>query len=231
MAGLVILAIVCGCATTEKRAHYQIELHEEAYVTVMNGKPQLKPAGEVLDFDQDELPLYIQKPGYLGVFIVPTNAQSEKISVALEPFDVWGSEWGQRHADRSLQEVLIETARVQHLFASNNPQAALDRIDALEAKYPKIHALKFLKASCLLLLGEKERAKFVLEEALRAWPNNRAGLDLFKSLTGHEYVSDSVPKEDPVFTAAPTEVPSPTPTATDPPPPPIPSPTPSKDSP
>jgi hypothetical protein len=196
LCALPLLLTLGSCASTEKRARYEIVLHEEAYVTIMNGKPVLKPAGVPLEFDQDELPLYIQKPGYLGIFVVPTNSQSEKIDVALQPFDVWASEWGQHYADRSLQDVLLETARVQQLFAANNPQAALDRIETLQAKYPKIHTLKFLKASCLILLGEKERAKVVLEDALRAWPNNRAGLDLFRSLTGRAYTPESSRGQD-----------------------------------
>jgi len=65
----------------------------------------------------------------------------------------------------------------------------LNEINNLVNKYPQVTYLNFVRSSCLVVVGKREMALEVLQLALQDFPNNKAGKQLYKSLTGEEYLA------------------------------------------
>jgi hypothetical protein len=85
-----------------------------------------------------------------------------------------------------IDHLLQAVAEVQNLMASRQPGEALKLLSQLEHDHPDLAYLSFLKASCLVLIGDQTKAKSALVAALREFPEDKAGQLLYKQLGGKD---------------------------------------------
>lgn len=73
---------------------------------------------------------------------------------------------------------------IQNLLGSNAPDEALAQISIIRTKYPTFSYLRFLEASAYIVKGNTARARTLLEQALKDFPDDTLGQQLFKELDG-----------------------------------------------
>lgn len=195
------LVVVSGCSSVPRQ---DVELQQDAFVRVGSGPAQAKKKGSILQVQA--LPVYIESPGFVGVLIPPPRSVASKIRVALRPAEQWGGEVLQKRNNLILNEVMTSVSEIQMALGSDQPKEALFKADELYKKYPNLSFLKFLKASCLVVMGDRKSARVLLESALAELPNNASALALYKSLSGRDYQDGSTPQRTPASRPASTAV-------------------------
>ena len=97
------------------------------------------------------------------------------------PIPDWGTEF-----NKIGQYMVI----IQNLLASNTPDEALVQINNLRTKYPTFTYLRFLEASAYIVKRNFSRARPILEQALKNFPDDALGQQMLRDLDG----SISTPK-------------------------------------
>jgi predicted Zn-dependent protease len=129
-------------------------------------------------------PVLIESPGYVGLLVVPESKAATDIKVTLKAAEQWESKTSDRKLNQKLNQLVSRVNEVQVLISSNKAKEALHKLEGLQASYPEITYLNFLKASCYVLLGETSRAKVALETAMRDFPENEDGKALYQTISG-----------------------------------------------
>lgn len=181
---------VWGCSSTPPSTRF--ELGQDSSVTFNNGMPQSWKKGDQLLLDHASTAL-IEAPGKVPTLLVPQNSQTPIVvdlkslpaeqaqpQTQMQAAPVAKAAPLESQAD--MNDILFEVNAIQVLSSKGKYSAALKKIAELEKKYPKLGLVPFLKASCLVLSGEKERAKFVLIRAVAEYPQNAAGKDLYEEV-------------------------------------------------
>jgi hypothetical protein len=130
-------------------------------------------------------PLFVESPGNIGVLVVPAQASSGAIDVRLRRSDAWRGADFTREVNQRLNTVLDRIFAIQKSLGSRQGQEALRQIEALQAQYPELSYLDFLKASAFVLTGDRDRARAAVETALASFPDNASGRALLRSLGGN----------------------------------------------
>lgn len=73
---------------------------------------------------------------------------------------------------------------IQNLLGNNSPDEALAQISIVRTKYPTFSYLRFLEASAYIVKGNTARARTLLEQALKDFPDDTLGQQLLKDLDG-----------------------------------------------
>jgi predicted Zn-dependent protease len=85
-------------------------------------------------------------------------------------------------SNKVLDEVMNEVLVAQNLLAKKDAKGALETVEKIITKYPQLSYLKFIKASCLMVMGNKENALKILEETLNEHPENKLAMELYSKL-------------------------------------------------
>jgi predicted negative regulator of RcsB-dependent stress response len=80
-----------------------------------------------------------------------------------------------------LSEAVFE---IQKLLAAKNTDRALGLLDQLQGRFPALDYLNFMRASALVLKGDRKGATSALKKALATHPSNVEGQALLKALEG-----------------------------------------------
>ena len=96
--------------------------------------------------------------------------------------------------------MLPEVERIQSLIAQGRAKDSLARLDELQRKYPRVTFLNFIRASLLVVLGDQGQALSILGVALRDFPQNESGREMYRTI--------SQGKEPPLPTQAPSQSPA-----------------------
>lgn len=192
---LVAGMTLCQCSSLSPAAS-TIELEQDSYVSENSQPPEPHKKGEKIVVGK--APVLVSADGYLGVLVLPERSYSGNIKVALKPVasSSGSNESVNRSFDKILSQVISEENRILTLISKKRGKEALARIEELETKYPRIIHFKFLKASTLYFLGEKESARGVLELALKESPEDPDGKALYKLLNGGARKVASEPEAD-----------------------------------
>lgn len=191
LAGVAAL-IQMGCSSS-RSTRYRVRLTQDVWVTPPNGQTVEKKKGEVFEAGNSVL---IQRPGHVGVLVVPLGpTTTREVIVNLKPSQEWGGKDYQKAMNVTLNQIMSELTEIQLLLSRSQAKEALERVETLQKKYPDMTHLGFIKASCLMLLGETEQAKAVLEISLRDFPDDHAAQDLYQSLTGESLTEKVAPRD------------------------------------
>lgn len=176
-----------SCSHVSRPSHHQIELEKDTWVQV-GDKRQLRKKGEILELKDQ--PILLEAPGHIGLMIAPPLDKTAKYQVNLRPLEEWGGDYFSHLADKVISETLEKVIQAQALLGRGKAQEALEQIKEVQKTYPQATYLKFIEASCLVVLGKKEEARGILELALKNFPDNEEGRKLYISLGGQPFWRD-----------------------------------------
>lgn len=153
-------------------------------VTVYIGSEDKK---EIKQGDKVELPtkpVFIANSSFDVVALVPIPEKAGSIHVNIPKDSRRNSVNGDKNKDLGLElnQMAQAIVEIQQLIAGKHPDDALTRIMVLRSRYPNFHYLRFLEASCFFLKEDLPRAKDLVEEALRDFPNDTAGRAFAKQM-------------------------------------------------
>ena len=181
---VVLSLLVCtasvSCATVSSPSKYSVYVDQDVQITSEINKVEQKMKGQKIDFDE---PLLIESPGYVGLLVVPINDKANLVKVSLKPIEELGGEQIQKQNNLVLNDLVNGINDIQILLSTNKSKEALTKVEEIQVKYPKVSHLKFLKASCLVVQGERAKARVILSEALKEFPDNENAKQLLQSLS------------------------------------------------
>ncbi len=151
-----------GCAILGSRQGAVIELSQKAYVTDENHETRLHKKGDQINLGSGAV--LLESPGHMSMLIVPTGGESGIIKTKFQEASI--GEDSQRLNVSDLQIILSEINNVQKLMSEQKAKEAFSKIETLQRKYPNVGYLNFYRAGSLYVLGDKDRAKSALEDAL-----------------------------------------------------------------
>ena len=176
-----MLALICaGCASV-KNSIVNVELDQDSAVRFGDSNPVQKKKGE--SFEVSQTPVFVDAPGKVGVLVIPIRGQPQSVKLALKSLEVVQGAISESEIASSMNLLLVRANEFQSWLAEKKTKEALTLVDELIQKYPRVVQLKFMKASCLVLMDEREKARVLLGLALREDPGNTAGKDLLQFLT------------------------------------------------
>lgn len=181
----IMLAIACaGSAACTTDVGYKVVMTQDVLVSSPGGKPSLVKKGETVVIDSAT---HIEAAGHVGLLVVPINAGGGQAEVALRPIDDWGGSRLDEKSNGQLDELVSAINEVQRLLSERRATEALQAVEGLQRKYPKVSYVNFIKASCLVVLNQKDRALEALGLALADFPTNPGGRLMYRALAGKEY--------------------------------------------
>ncbi len=176
---LLVVGITASCQTLG-RPKMKIKVDQDSQATKLDNQSFNVRKGESIESESE--PLLIESPGHISTLIVPLTGGSIDLNVRLRAVEAWGGELYEQRSNSQMSELMSRVIEIQHLLMERKSQEALAEYMLLEARFPRVSYLKFLKTSCLMINNRFEDAKRSLEEALVIFPSDKVGLDLKKSL-------------------------------------------------
>ena len=112
---LLTLALVNSCSTTSSIG-YDVELSQNAIVTIGDGKPFSMKKGA--KFNTEGKHVLVESPGHIGMLIVPGGESTGKVKISLKTFDKWSGPYLEAKTNKALSEVLQRVHEVQEKMAT-----------------------------------------------------------------------------------------------------------------
>ena len=178
---LSLFAAACSTTNSDSRI---LKFQDDVTVSQTGGSKTSIKKGDSMPLPT--APVQVEAPGRVGVLVIPAQPGSGEITISLKPVEDWGGPQLNRLVNARLNEVVARVVDAQKMLSLGRAKDALATIEDLQTRYPELTFLNFLKASCLIVLGERERAKTTLDAALDAFPDNEAGRALAASLSGRK---------------------------------------------
>ncbi len=176
-----LLALICaGCASV-KSSVVNVELDQDSGIRFGDSNPVQRKKGE--SFEVSQAPVFVEAPGKVGVLVIPMRGQPQNVKLSLKSLEVVPGAVSESEIASSMNLLLMRANEFQSWLAEKKTKEALTLVDELIQKYPRIVQLKFMKASCLVLMDEREKARVLLDLALKEEPGNQAGKELLRFLT------------------------------------------------
>ncbi len=157
---------------------------QDVFITTPGGKPQRIKNGETYVSNQAT---HVESEGFVGLLVVPLNTGGGSADVALRAIDDSGGAKLDHKANGQLDDVVSAVNESQRLLSERRGLEALKVIERSQEKYPRVSYLNFIKASCQVVLNQKQRAAEALNMALADFPKNAGGRPLSKPLAGKEF--------------------------------------------
>lgn len=171
------LFLILSCSS--KPLVHEIELRQDSFVSVGSDAPIFKRKGDTVESVATD-PVLIESPNYVAVLIPPVVEPTSKVKVTLRPVDHWGDDLLQYKTEIMLNELFLGLGEVQKHFGEKKFDSALAKSTEMQSKFPRVGYLKFLKARCLMLTGNYDQAKKLLEVAVAQFPENLEGKELYE---------------------------------------------------
>lgn len=179
---MMITCLVFTACTSD--SGYKVVMTQDVFITTPGGKPQPVRKGETFVINQAT---HVESEGFVGLLVVPLNTGGGQAEVALRPIDEWGGANLEHKANGQLDEIVSSVNEAQRLLSERRALEALKVIEATQEKFPRVSYLNFIKASCLVVLNQKQRAIEALSLALAEFPKNPGGRLMYKALAGKEF--------------------------------------------
>jgi thioredoxin-like negative regulator of GroEL len=175
-----MLAWLGACASFGGSDGRTLKFQDDVTVTQAGGNRTTVAKGEAMPMPN--VPVHVEAPGRVGVLVVPTSSAAGETLISLKPVEDWGGPQLNRLVNARLNEVLSRVVDAQKMLGSGRAKDALATIEDLQTRNPELTYLNFIKASCLVVLGERDRARSALDAALSAFPDNESGRALAASI-------------------------------------------------
>jgi hypothetical protein len=176
---LISLSIV-SCSSVVTNPQVKVDIDRDATITTPDGHSIELKQGKI--YKLKDKPVLVEAPGRVGLLLIPRTNNIPDVHLSLRSIEEWGGASVSKYVDASFNYLLANINEVRQLLESKMAADALRKVEMLEWRYPSVSYLKFLKASCLVVLGDIARAKEILKKALEEFPQNREGQDLYKLL-------------------------------------------------
>ncbi len=165
---LLSLLSLASCAhQSDSRNSVNVTVAQEVMVQVGDQEPQKQPAGASFLINQ---PTLISSPGFYPMTVIP--AESGRASLQIKLSAIEEKEESKANPQVEANQLLLDTIRVQSLIARKKGSEAVTLVENLQKKWDQVAVLELLKASALIVDGNFQRAKAILEEAIKKNPNN-----------------------------------------------------------
>lgn len=174
--------IVSGCAEFKPQRDQAVLLDGESWVTEGNGKVAKHGAGESIQVS--DKPVLIERPGHLGVLVLPPAKATEDFKLTLRPLSEFGGQYVDTYLNQYLTKLLAKVTEVQKLLSQGKATQALETVKILRGEHPKVSYLMFLEASCHVVAGDSIKAKALLQRGLEEFPNESQARNLYRHLAG-----------------------------------------------
>ncbi len=152
----LIAALVTTACSTTPGVHALVVFEQDGTITSSTSSAQTVKAGEERSIDESS-PLLFESPGHLPILVLPPQPGAERIGLRLKPLGADTS------LSQEMERVLGDVLHVQILLRERKNKEALTIAEDLLGRYPSVPNLRKLKAGCLMVLGEKNAAKALLE--------------------------------------------------------------------
>ena len=175
--------LLSACASTSTLTQANLKVDQNSLVQVAGKPPVELKAGE--SFTLNEYPVLVESAGYMSVLLVaPKDASSKELILRLRPQENFGGKSFDHKVNHTVGEVVSGVNEVQILLASKKVDQAFEKLNLLQQKFPEFTWLNFLRASCLVVKGQRDEAKAALEVALKDFPEDPAGKRFYEALNG-----------------------------------------------
>lgn len=162
-------------------ARVSVKLESDAQLTSLSGSERkFIKSGETIELSRDES-YWLDSLSGGKILLLPLDASETLIT--LKPSDL-SSDGGDARIGAAVSQVLSESKRIEQLLSQRRAQPAAVAADTLLRKYPNVAYLYFLKASSLLLLGNKPAAAEALKAGLALEPGNVEGRNMLDVIGG-----------------------------------------------
>ena len=192
---LALIFIFKGCSlfksSLDNSKTHTITLKQNATVLDGDGQQLSLAKGDIIHLKNS--PLLIESPGYVGLLIVPSMPFAAKTEIKLKEIsDETISRKIRRENSLKMNKVLMKITEIQKAIAENKIELSLDMTKSLRQEFPDITYLKFIEASCHILLNNRDTAKTLMEDALTDFPDDKNATDMYISLLNENERSDKM---------------------------------------
>lgn len=174
----ILLAFVHSCA---HRQGSHIVIDQDATITIAGENRIPIKAGDKLEIKPGTAGL-IEAEGRVPIYFIKSGATGTEVSINLRDLNEVTTARSSSPSNSDLYRVLEAYNEIQSSISAGRFVEAEGLIRSLRSEYPSFHYLKFIHASCLLLLGREQDAKRYLDEALEVYPDHVQGLQLKERL-------------------------------------------------
>lgn len=129
-------------------------------------------------------PLQISSETRVPVFLIPVYSSNSEITVNSPLIKNAVGSANQNEVSNLLSTLMTEIDDIQNLIKQNKLNEALGRVQALRTQYPQVKFLEFVRASILLLQGNRAEATQAATEGAKAHPNYQGGKRFLEKLKG-----------------------------------------------
>ena len=179
---IVGLTIAVSACATPSPHRFEFELLQDAQVSGLEGAPKGFKKGQKLKMGSQ--PYLVESPGYLSVLVLPGASElPNRMKLSLKKDERLDAVKCDLVQDQKVQDVLPEIERLQTMIGQDHAKDALARLDELQRKHPRVTFLNFLRASILVVLGDQAQALSILGVALRDFPQNEAGREMYRTIS------------------------------------------------
>jgi hypothetical protein len=127
-------------------------------------------------------PVQIVSSTRIPVLLVPVYHKNVELVIDSPPVKSLINQVNQTEVNVLLSSLMANVADIQNLIQKRRLNEAMERLQILRAKHPDVKYLDFIRASILLLKGNREEALKTATEALRFMPDYEEGKRFVRSL-------------------------------------------------
>ncbi len=120
-------------------------------------------AGEKFYWSQNES-LWVEAPGRAAVLLTPITKETQSLKLDLPTQRDWQDKTVQAQVSQVLWNVMPKLKLVEQLFAARKYGEALPLVVEMKSLYPHLEYLRWVEASCLWNMGQRDAAKVIFAE-------------------------------------------------------------------
>ncbi len=187
---LIVAAIhAVGCSSMSPS--YRLEFDQDVTLLLENNQEKPVKRGEAVE--APIAPMTITRANHKSVVLLPVVPNEGNFRIRLpkeSPADAATSVQDLKMADEQQRELLGREANtiaksvveIQTLLTEKRADEALIKIQLMRERYPKFSYLTFLEAGCFLVKDDLDKARALVESALKEFPDDLSGRQFLESL-------------------------------------------------
>jgi tetratricopeptide (TPR) repeat protein len=176
---MILFLFFWGCSSISKNnPHVSVINFQQPVEVIENNEIRKFNKGDKLEISKGQTFL-VESPGHIGVLVVPLGKNVEA-NLRLKEISLDQLSPSMRKKQNIvISKILKDVIMAQNLLQGRKAFEALALVDKLITENGDLVYLNFLKASCHILLGQKEMARNSLDQALKIYPDFKDAVDLY----------------------------------------------------